>query len=272
MTEPEQIGQGPLGRLAKIAAPRLSGIVPVKAARLLGLYSDVLQGKGSGTGWDIAREAHSDAAALNGVSQPVIADAGANQGQWALAMSRVLTGRNPKFLLFEPQSTCQEALSLLAIPDCTVVHAALGDTPGKALLHADAAGSGIASLYERHDTYFGNMDAYQEMVEVVTLDEVLREYGVERLDLLKLDMEGSELAALRGAQESLASGIVRAVAFEFGSADIYSRCFFRDFWELLTGYGFTLARVRPGGRLLEISAYSEEHEHFRGVSNYLARL
>jgi len=59
--------------------------------------------------------------------------------------------------------------------------------------------------------------------------------------------------------------------FEFGAPNIYSRTFFSDFWDLLTADGFRLDRILPGGRLLRIDSYSEELEHFRGVSNYLAR-
>ena len=35
------------------------------------------------------------------------------------------------------------------------------------------------------------------------LDEVCRERGIDRVDFLKLDVEGAELAALRGAEETL---------------------------------------------------------------------
>ncbi len=153
----------------------------------------------------------------------------------------------------------------------TVIKAALGQQPGETTVSGAAPGFPAASVYERHDTYFGDMSAHQERVPLVTLDDAIRDNSLERIDLLKLDIEGSELAALNGARHALSGGVIRAVAFEFGSANIYSRTFFLDFWELLTPLGFHLARVLPGGSLLPIERYSEEHEHFRGVSNYLAQ-
>ena len=80
------------------------------------------------------------------------------------------------------------------------------------------------------------------------------------------------LFALRGATHALSQGIVRALSFEFGAGNVNSRTFFRDFWELLSPYGYGFHRICPGGTTLTISDYYEDLEFFRGVSNYLAVL
>jgi hypothetical protein len=88
---------------------------------------------------------------------------------------------------------------------------------------------------------------------------------------MKMDIEGHELSALRGAANALGTGVIRALAFEFGSGNINSRTFFRDYWELLTkSHNYRIRRVLPGGRLLPVDRYSEELEYFRGVTNYVA--
>jgi FkbM family methyltransferase len=260
-----------LSDLAKKAAPSVARAIPAPLSRAAGIYLDVVQGKGSGTGWDMAGETSADATVLRGIARPTILDGGANYGQWARAINTVLSNPDATFYLFEPQEECQGALARTGLPNSTVIQAALGDHSGEAVLSGARPGYGAASIYERHDTYFGDMSAHQEKVNVVTLDEVIDQHSIDQVDLLKLDVEGAELAALRGAEASLAAGVIRAVGFEFGSANIYSRTFFRDFWDLLSPLGFRFARVLPGGRLLSIEDYSEEHEHFRGVSNYLTR-
>ncbi len=106
-----------------------------------------------------------------------------------------------------------------------------------------------------------------ERVEVRTLDDFCAEQGVERIDFLKLDVEGHELAVLRGAQRMLGAGAVSMIQFEFGPANIYSRTFFYDFWTLLSS-AYDIHRVVPKG-LAHIAYYGEQREIFL-TTNYLA--
>ena len=66
---------------------------------------------------------------------------------------------------------------------------------------------------------------------------------------MKMDTEGHELFALRGAANALSKGTILALSFEFGGSSINSRTFFRDYWNLLTQYSYEIYRVLPrGGR------------------------
>ena len=115
--------------------------------------------------------------------------------------------------------------------------------------------------------------AYQETtVATVTIDSVVEEEGIDTIDLLKMDIEGHELEALRGATSTLERGGIAALTFEFGSGNVNSRTFFRDFWELLTGHGYRIARMVPGGGTLAVERYTEDLEYFRGATNYVATL
>lgn len=55
-------------------------------------------------------------------------------------------------------------------------------------------------------------------VPVVTLSEIVREHGLERIDLLKIDVEGSELAVLQGIDER-DWGRIDRVALEVNDVD-----------------------------------------------------
>jgi hypothetical protein len=110
------------------------------------------------------------------------------------------------------------------------------------------------------------------MVNVITIDDFITEYQIDVVDFMKLDIEGNELAALRGAQKAIESKRIRALTFEFGSPNINSRTYFHDFWDILQPAGFSILRLCPGGILIPVQEYYEDLEYFRGATNYLARL
>jgi FkbM family methyltransferase len=255
-------------RLAQCLAPAL----PQRALQPAIIYLQILRGLGSGSGWDMRGEVRSDATAVQGIHAPVIVDGGANRGQWATAMNDHLNNDAATYYLIEPQAACQPELDALDLPGKHVIQTALGAEEGEAVLCGSWPGFKAGSLYHRHETYFSATSAHTEAVRVSTLDDILDSLSVESVDLLKLDVEGSELDALNGAERSLKAGKIHAIGFEFGSGNIYSRTFFRDFWDLLAPQGFRFSRVLPGGRLVPVPAYTEDLEHFRGVSNYLTRL
>ncbi len=53
-----------------------------------------------------------------------------------------------------------------------------------------------------------------QTVECTTIDELLDRRRIERVDLLKVDVEGAEPEAFAGAAESLARGAIRRIIFE----------------------------------------------------------
>lgn len=56
--------------------------------------------------------------------------------------------------------------------------------------------------------------AQRAQISTISLDEYMQQNGIDTIDVLKLDIEGHELAALHGAREALAAGNIRAVTME----------------------------------------------------------
>lgn len=54
----------------------------------------------------------------------------------------------------------------------------------------------------------------RQTVECTTIDEFLESRGIERVDLLKVDVEGAEPEVFAGAAGSLARGAIRRIVFE----------------------------------------------------------
>jgi len=101
---------------------------------------------------------------------------------------------------------------------------------------------------------------------LTTLDAFCQREGVERIDLLKLDVEGHEYRALRGAEKMLRGERISCVMFEFNEMNVLERVFLRDFYALLGGFEFY--RLLPD-RLLPLGSYTPANEIFQ-FQNLLA--
>jgi FkbM family methyltransferase len=203
--------------------------------------------------------------------QAVIFDVGANLGQWSSALLAKRSARDITLLQFEPSDSCCDHIRALGLP-ARLFQTAVADESGTLLLHSPYEGSPSAALHHRRDSYLSADLQRTEEVEVTTLDAVIAKQGLERVDFIKLDIEGHELAALHGARASFDAGIIRALAFEFGSANIDTRTYFRDYWDFLAARGFSIYRQAPGGVLLKITKYYEDLEYYRGSTNFVAAL
>ena len=127
----------------------------------------------------------------------VALDCGANQGIFACAFGRYLEGRGRVFAL-EPlpyaAALLQSNIALNALENVTVVNAAVSDKSGEALMDLS---QGAVSASIVHD--FGAQSV--QSVKTISLDDLARSQGLERADFIKLDVEGAELAAIRGARQ-----------------------------------------------------------------------
>jgi FkbM family methyltransferase len=129
-----------------------------------------------------------------------VVDVGANIGLFTLE-SALATGPNGRVISIEASPAhvrmLRENLRLNAIENATPVEVAVGDSSGEALLtRPDGGNFGMFTLGAvRGD------DAHR--VSVRRLDQVLEEQGVSRVAVIKMDIEGSEYRALRGAERIL---------------------------------------------------------------------
>lgn len=142
-----------------------------------------------------------------------VVDVGANIGYYVvLAASRV--GPSGRVLAFEPSPwACQRLRHTVAENglDATVsVHPhAVGDRAGTATLFMPGrVGNHTPSILG------GEADAEPIDVPLTTLDDALRTHGIDRVDLLKIDVEGFEPNVLAGARQALRSRSIKAILCE----------------------------------------------------------
>jgi FkbM family methyltransferase len=124
-------------------------------------------------------------------------DAVADVGSHIGASVAWLSAHHPeaRILAFEPNPRSHRKLAAVAArrPTVEVVEAAVGGSPGRRVLSCPPDRHIASSLH-------GAPGGDQVEVECVTLDAACARAGLERIDLLKLDIEGSELEVLRSFQ------------------------------------------------------------------------
>jgi FkbM family methyltransferase len=146
---------------------------------------------------------------LHGFLKPgmVFIDVGANDGYYTLFAARRV-GQTGKVVAVEPST--RERINLRRnlvrnrIDNVHVVPAALGAAPGDADLRlAQGAHSGHNTLGQfAHDDV---APADLERVTVKTIDMVAAELKLDRIDFVKIDVEGAEASVVAGARAVLTS-------------------------------------------------------------------
>jgi FkbM family methyltransferase len=197
-----------------------------------------------------------------------IFDVGANVGEYARTMAQ-LFGEKAQIHSFEPSVKCFQTFSKTTDGLRTIKanNFGLSDAATNVTLYSDASDSGLASLYNRKLDHYGIDMNMTEEISLSTLDEYCVENAIDRIHFLKLDIEGHELSALKGAARMLKEDRIDVIQFEFGGCNIDSRTFFQDFFYLLNDKYKIHRIVRDG--IVEIPQYSELHEVFITI-NYLA--
>jgi FkbM family methyltransferase len=233
----------------------------------LEIFAQRAQGKGWGaTSLSAEIKAHVRIISSLGISNIVALDVGANQGEWSIALIKALP--ESTIHAFGPSSKAFDLLSQnIKQYDKILSHKiALSDQEVSAPIYFDEEGSGQASLVNRRLEHFGTTWKKFEVVKVTTLDKWLASGPFLKPNVMKLDIEGFELAALKGASKTLE--FIKVVQFEFGGTSIDTKVFFQDYWYFFKDLNFDLYRFGPRG-LQPINHYSEQDESF-SVTNFFA--
>jgi FkbM family methyltransferase len=148
-----------------------------------------------------------------------IVDVGANVGLVTTALLRRFP--DARVHAFEPTPETAAVLRTRLGADGRVVvnEAALDATAGTAALRVDphTHGGGSNSLLAHSDNFATRapVDRYRPVqVATTTLDRYADEHGLERLDVVKLDVEGAEVRVLEGATGLLGRQAIDVISSE----------------------------------------------------------
>ncbi|MGE3703564.1 MAG: FkbM family methyltransferase [Hyphomicrobiaceae bacterium] len=132
----------------------------------------------------------------------IIFDIGANRGDYVFALES--SGKASRIFAFEPIPELASQLRRM-FPAVSVHRVALSNSTGKSIFR-------IPYINNRYFDTRGTLESYTEdaqtntrsiEVDVMTLDAFCAKNGIDKLDFIKIDVEGHEWSVLKGGETTL---------------------------------------------------------------------
>lgn len=200
----------------------------------------------------------------------VVIDVGSNIGQYSLLAAKLL-GRSGRVIAFEPNPDVLRLLrhhiEINDFDNIEVIPCAVSDVDGESLFYPSPlkGNTGMGSLIpgnaapDSHEK-INRLDPIR--VETVRLDQVLESRNISRLSFVKVDVEGFELAVLRGLGSYLERRRIRALMVEIWPDkyrhDGYSANAIMDYME---SFGYQALEADWRGRLHVVKGVSSREKN-----------
>ncbi|MFL5729333.1 MAG: FkbM family methyltransferase [Cytophagaceae bacterium] len=133
----------------------------------------------------------------------VFLDIGANKGEFCFIAEKLIAGRN--IYAFEPNPQLNRILSAI-FPAVHVSPFAISDQTGSSILKVPVIGKNTDdSLGTLEISHKEEKETAQQTfhVQTITLDDFVHEQKIDRIDLIKIDVEGHEMAVMKGAGKTI---------------------------------------------------------------------
>lgn len=179
----------------------------------------------------------------------VCVDIGANFGYYSILMSS-LSGKTGRTLAVEPNPAVfklLEATASIHSSRIETAEVALSNVSGRATLSIPDSFYGDASIVERKDKQ--HVHKSRVKVKMQTLDELVREYALPKVDVIKMDVEGVEPLVFSGMVDTIAGNPGLRIIVEY-SPFLYTDA--KYFTEYLF-YHFTVCRIKDVEHMVQLN-------------------
>ena len=199
----------------------------------------------------------------------VIMDIGANVGNCTQMICEKFQAINLNFTVysFEPLPATYEELKarFQNVKNVVPLNLGVGKKNERVNMYSNHETSELASLYKTDLDYVGIDTDMQIQTEIVRLDDFILENHIGKINFMKIDVEGSEFDILSSSPSAISK--TDFIQFEFGTSNVVSRTYLKDFFELLNP-DFKMYRILKDG-LLYFEKYHPDNE-IAILCNYLA--
>ncbi|MEQ8541429.1 MAG: FkbM family methyltransferase [Coleofasciculus sp. D1-CHI-01] len=183
-------------------------------------------------------------------------DIGANGGFYTVIAAKQV-GLKGHVYAFEPGQSELELLrhniSINNLNNVTIVECAVGNTTGTAQLAISCDGAMNSLAKTNHP--WQCIERWQS-VKIISLDNFIQEYGIKKVDFIKIDVEGAEKLVFEGANRILSSDQEIIVMFEAYELNVNSFGYsVQEFIENLINSGMYLYYLNKLNYLTRIYKY-----------------
>lgn len=194
----------------------------------------------------------------------VIFDIGANVGEYSEMIIKHCDKLNIKYQLhlFEPQKECVEVLLSKFNTNSNVFinNVAVSNENGCIDFYMETKGASSSSIYKRE--VFVKSEIVQ--VNTIKLDDYIVKHNIDKINFIKIDVEGHELEVLKSVKNSFDK--IENMQFEYGGTYLDSKCTLNEVYVLLRDY-FYIGKINSNG--VNFTPYTIELEDYE-YSNYIA--
>lgn len=187
----------------------------------------------------------------------MVFDVGANVGELTLIFSRF--AYNGEVHAFEASSAAFKKLETICrtakCRNTILNHLALADKKGSIRLHIyddNYLAFNTQALREIEEFGLPVEPVEVEEITATTIDDYCEENGIKEIDLLKIDVEGSELQVMKGAEKMLKFKRIKCLAFEFGQTTLDMGIRPEEIQTYLTEMDYQISNVVRNERLFPI--------------------
>lgn len=184
-------------------------------------------------------------------------DIGSNVGLYSVVLGKAL-GDDGKVFAFEPMRQAfehlQENIRLNGLTNVKVFHKAVGETPQRLRLYLGDENADSSLVRPRSE-----QNCSIEMVDVIQGDGFIHEQQLPTPNVVKVDVEGFEVAVLRGLAQTLASAPCRMVCCEVHPALLPEDVEPDAIFQILRTSGFNQIESHPRKDTFHVIAAKDEH-------------
>lgn len=191
-------------------------------------------------------------------------DVGANIGEWTDMVLSYSDEHIQKIIIIEPGKKAFDQLFSKFSKDkrLLILNKGLGHVNSHLFFNEQSNAGEMSSFVPS-----SNNNNTQTLIEVITLDEFLKDQDFVCIDFLKIDCEGFDFNVLKGAEESLRNRKIGIIQFEYNAEWIDAGATLKSAYLLLTQNKYQFYVLKKNG----LSSFDPNfYGEFFGYSNFVA--